>query len=112
LFQIDTQGDEKCKGFYFWFLGQVIISFLVRKRFSSKNLTSAKILAQRSAVPAVLSRTTAKSDTPKRKRVTQAEKDRLLRMAKKPRKGPFGVIIDDSEDKWAGAAAAQGTFLL
>ncbi|KAF5372580.1 hypothetical protein D9758_005148 [Tetrapyrgos nigripes] len=91
LFQIDTQGDEK-----------------LRKRFSSSNLTAAKILAQRSAVPAVLSRVTAKSDTPKRKRVTEAEKDRLLRMAKRPRRGPFGAVIDDSEDKWAGAAAAQG----
>ncbi|THU84565.1 P60-like protein [Dendrothele bispora CBS 962.96] len=96
LFEIDTKGDEK-----------------VRKRFSTSSLTSAKILAQRSAVPAVFSRTTttasfSKGDTPKRKRVTQAEKDRLLRIAKRPRKGPFGVILDESEDKWAGAAAAQG----
>ncbi|THU84557.1 P60-like protein [Dendrothele bispora CBS 962.96] len=86
-------------------------NFLVRKRFSTSSLTSAKILAQRSAVPAVFSRTTtasfSKGDTPKRKRVTQAEKDRLLRIAKRPRKGPFGVILDESEDKWAGAAAAQ-----
>jgi len=83
---------------------------LVRKKFSASSLTSAKIIGQRSAVPAVFSRTTAKSDTPKRKRVTQAEKDRLLRIAKRPRKGPFGIILDESEDKWAGAAASQGAF--
>ena len=32
-------------------------------------------------------------------RLTPAEKDRLLRMAKRPRKGPFNSVLDPSEYK-------------
>ncbi|KAG6828135.1 hypothetical protein H0H92_009089 [Tricholoma furcatifolium] len=82
LFQIDVQGDAQ-----------------VRKslnRFSSSQLTSAKILAQRSAVPAVFSRTT--SAPQKRKSlVNHEEKDRLLRIGKRPRKGPLNSVIDPTE---------------
>ncbi|KAF9556091.1 P60-like protein [Agrocybe pediades] len=78
LFFTDTKGDEQ-----------------VRKRFSTSQLTSAKILAQRSAVPAVFSRTTS-SETGKRK-LSHEEKERLRRIAKKPRKGPFNSILDPSE---------------
>ncbi|KAK7044201.1 hypothetical protein VNI00_007921 [Paramarasmius palmivorus] len=90
LFQIDTEGDEN-----------------IRKslpKFSSQ-LTSAKILAQRSAVPAVYSRANSTNSASKRKAVSQADKERLLRQAKKPRKGAFGAIIDEKDDQWGGARA-------
>ena len=65
-------------------------------RYSATQLTSAKILAQRSAVPAVFSRTT--TTTGKRKHgISREEKDRLMRIAKRPRKGPFNSIMDPSE---------------
>ena len=72
-----------------------------RPKFSKELLTSSKILAQRSAVPAVFSRTTA--NPLKRKILTYEEKDRLLRMGKRPRKGPFNAIIDPTE---VGAGSA------
>lgn len=82
LFQIDVKGDAQ-----------------VRKslpRFSTSQLTSTKILAQRSAVPAVLSRPSTASK--KRKSlVTHEEKARLLRISKRPRKGPFNSVIDPTE---------------
>lgn len=62
---------------------------------------SSKILAQRSAVPAVLSRTTP--NPLKRKVLTHSEKDRLLRVGKRPRKGPFNAIMDPTE---VGAGSA------
>ncbi|KAI3613772.1 hypothetical protein WG66_013501 [Moniliophthora roreri] len=88
LFQIDTEGDDN-----------------IRKsltKFSSQ-LTSAKILARRSAVPAVYSRANSTNSASKRRAVSQADKDRLLRQAKKPRKGPFGAVIDEQDDQWGGA---------
>ena len=66
-----------------------------RPKFSKELLTSSKILAQRSAVPAVFSRTT--SNPLKRKTLTYEEKDRLLRMGKRQRKGPFNAIMDPTE---------------
>ncbi|KAF8909788.1 ribosome biogenesis protein Nop53/GLTSCR2, partial [Gymnopilus junonius] len=84
LFQIDTKGDD-----------------VVRKalpRFSTSQLTSTKILSQRSAVPAVISRVTSSSSSGKRKAVlSREEKERLMRIAKKPRKGPFNSILDPTE---------------
>jgi nucleolar protein 53 len=75
-------------------------------RFSAAQLTSSKILAQRSAVPAVFSRTTTTAS--KRKRgLSREEKDRLMRIAKRPRKGPFNSIMDPSE-----YAAGSGTVAL
>ncbi|KAF9461790.1 ribosome biogenesis protein Nop53/GLTSCR2 [Collybia nuda] len=82
LFQIDVKGDNQ-----------------IRKslpKFSKSELTSTKILAQRSAVPAVFSRPTPTSN--KRKSlVSYEEKARLLRIGKRPRKGPFNSIVDPSE---------------
>ena len=67
-------------------------------------MTSTKILEQRSAVPAVFSRPAlaAKGSAPSasKKRVfvlSKEEKERLLRIAKRPKKGPFGAIMDPSE---------------
>ena len=75
-------------------------------RYSSAQLTSAKILSQRSAVPAVFSRTT--TTTGKRKHgLSREEKERLMRIAKRPRKGPFNSIMDPSE-----YAAGSGTVAL
>ncbi|KAF8624610.1 hypothetical protein AX15_005797 [Amanita polypyramis BW_CC] len=82
LFQVDVKGDDKIR------------STLPRR--SSVQLTSLKILSQRSAIPAVLSRTTSG----KRKfGLTREEKDKLLRIAKRLRKGPFNSILDLSEYK-------------
>ncbi|OCH90470.1 tumor suppressor protein Gltscr2 [Obba rivulosa] len=81
LFQIDVKGDEN-----------------VRRslpKFSPSQLTSAKILAQRSAVPAIVSRLTC-SNHGKRK-LTHEEKERLLRIGKRPRKGPFNAVMDPTE---------------
>jgi nucleolar protein 53 len=67
-------------------------------RYSAAQLTSTKILAQRSAVPAVFSRTTTTTIAGKRKLgISREEKDKLMRIAKRPRKGPFNTIIDPSE---------------
>jgi nucleolar protein 53 len=54
-------------------------------------LTSTKILSQRSAVPAVSSRTTKKSP------VSYQQKGKLLQIARRPRRGPFNAIIDPTE---------------
>lgn len=80
LFQIDTVGDEKVR--------QSIPK-------AKRQLTSLKILAERSAVPAVSSR--------KRPYVSKEDRERLLRIAKRPRKGPFNSIIDPTE---SGAGSA------
>lgn len=79
----------------------------VRKRlpkFSFSQLTSAKILAQRSAVPALISRTTSSASL-KRKKMSHDEKDRLLRIGKRPRRGPFSAIMESTE-------AGEGSALL
>ncbi|KIJ64905.1 hypothetical protein HYDPIDRAFT_181653 [Hydnomerulius pinastri MD-312] len=85
LFVVDTKGDAR-----------------VRKtlpRYSKSLLTSTKLLSQRSAVPAVVSRAT---------KVTRADKERLLRIAKRPRKGPFNAVMDPTEFG-AGSAAVDVT---
>ncbi|KAI0088209.1 ribosome biogenesis protein Nop53/GLTSCR2 [Irpex rosettiformis] len=79
LFQVDVIGDEGVRQ------RQPKVSF--------SQLTSAKILAQRSAVPAVTTRATS-SATLKRKKLSHEEKDRLLRIGKRPRRGPFNVVMD------------------
>lgn len=79
LFVVDTKGDEQ-----------------VRKslpRFSRDQLMSAKILARRSAVPAVVSRV-MKAPTA---RLTPAEKERLLRLTKRPFKGPFNSLVSPKQ---------------
>ena len=67
----------------------------VRKRlpkFSPSQLTSLKVLSQRSAVPAVFSRPTSAPSKPTK--LTHEEKGRLLRIGKRTRKGPFNGVID------------------
>ncbi|KAG5735715.1 hypothetical protein E4T56_gene7495, partial [Termitomyces sp. T112] len=83
LFQIDVQGDT-----------QVRKSL---KKFSPALLTSTKILSQRSAVPAVFSRHSSATSNKRRALVSHEEKARLLRIGKRPRKGPFDSIIDPTE---------------
>lgn len=81
LFQVDVKGDAR-----------------VRKslpRFSTSLLSSARILSQRSAVPAVFSRTSV--NPLKRKTLSYEEKGRLLRIGKRPRRGPFNAIMDPTE---------------
>ncbi|RPD61576.1 P60-like protein [Lentinus tigrinus ALCF2SS1-7] len=85
LFQVDVTGDDE-----------------VRKtlpKFSERVLTSTKILSQRSAVPAVFSRTTdsAAKAGAKRKAVTHDEKTRLLKMGKRLRRGPFDAFVDPDQ---------------
>ncbi|KZT64456.1 tumor suppressor protein Gltscr2 [Daedalea quercina L-15889] len=88
LFQVDVRGDEHVRR--------------TQPKFSKALLTSTKILAQRSAIPAVFSRTTA--NPLKRKALTYEEKERLLRIGKRPRKGPFNAIVDPTE---MGAGSAM-----
>lgn len=71
----------------------------VRRRLpkvSFSQLSSAKILAQRSAVPAVTTRATSASSL-KHKKLSHEEKERLLRIGKRPRKGPFNAVMDSTE---------------
>lgn len=68
----------------------------LRPRFKSSLLSSARILAQRSAVPAISSRPTSSSSL-KRKHVTREDKERMLRIGKKMRKGPFNAVMDPTE---------------
>jgi len=65
---------------------------------------SSKIISQRSAVPAVISHATK----PPKHKLTPADKERLLRIAKKPRKGPFNAIMDPTEFG-AGSASIDVT---
>ncbi|CAA7263316.1 unnamed protein product [Cyclocybe aegerita] len=82
LFQIDLKGDDKIRH--------------TLPRFSTSQLTSSKILAQRSAVPAVVSRVTSSSKK-RKSTVSREDKEKLLRITKRPRKGPFNAIMDPSE---------------
>ncbi|KAK7031589.1 ribosome biogenesis protein NOP53 [Favolaschia claudopus] len=85
LFVIDVKGDDK-----------------IRKalpKFKTTELTSTKILSQRSAVPAVVSR---KRKSP----LSSEDKNRLLRISKRPRKGPFNSVVDPTE-LGAGSATME-----
>ena len=97
------KGDERgmfCKLIHFGWFDLIPPRSAVRKslrpRFSSSQLTSARILAQRSAVPAVSSRQSSTSSL-KRKNVTREDKERLLRIGKKMRRGPFNAVMDPTE---------------
>ncbi|KAI5984074.1 P60-like protein [Pisolithus albus] len=79
LFVVDTRGDEQLRRSL--------------PKYSKAQLTSTKIISSRSAVPAVTSRTRA----PKKSKLTPAEKSRLLRLAHRPRKGPFNAVMDPTE---------------
>jgi nucleolar protein 53 len=61
--------------------------------YSKLQLTSAKILSQRSTVPAVVSRATK----PFSANISRADKERLLRIAKRPQKGPLNAFMDPTK---------------
>ncbi|KIK91165.1 hypothetical protein PAXRUDRAFT_643726 [Paxillus rubicundulus Ve08.2h10] len=86
LFVVDTKGDEQVRR--------------CLPRYSRSQLTATKILSQRSAVPAVISRATK----PPQPKISRADKDRLLRIARRPRRGPFNAVMDPTEFG-AGSAA-------
>jgi nucleolar protein 53 len=73
-------------------------------RYSAARLTSAKILAERSAVPPVFSRTTTTTTGKRKPALSREDKEKLMRIAKRPRKGPFNSIMDPSQ-----YAAGSGT---
>ncbi|KAF8153315.1 ribosome biogenesis protein Nop53/GLTSCR2 [Crassisporium funariophilum] len=83
LFQIDVKGDDKIRH--------------TLPRYSAAQLTSTKILAQRSAVPAIFSRPSTAVVSKRKPGLSNDEKDRLMRIAKRPRKGPFNSVLDPSE---------------
>lgn len=73
--------------------------YIVRRVIRSspaKQLTSTKILAQRSAVPAVISRTLPSSKHENRAKLSQKEKTRLFRITKRHRSGPFNTAEDST----------------
>ncbi|KAF8893071.1 P60-like protein [Infundibulicybe gibba] len=80
LFEIDVTGDDR--------------------------INIDKILSQRSAVPAVFSRTNSTTSSKRKSTLSHEDKARLLRIAKKPRKGPFNSILDPSEHA-SGASAVE-----
>ncbi|KAH9077722.1 tumor suppressor protein Gltscr2 [Lactarius deliciosus] len=85
LFVVDTKGDDK-----------------VRKslpRFSRASLKSHQIITHRSAVPAVHAR-------PRKSLVSARDKERLLRIARKDRRGPLNSIVDPSQPG-AGSALLE-----
>jgi nucleolar protein 53 len=72
---------------------------IVRKalpKFNPKSLTSVRMLAQRSAVPAVSSRA-APVSAPSKRKLSYAEKERLLRVGKRARRGPLDSYQDETE---------------
>ncbi|KAI0033005.1 ribosome biogenesis protein Nop53/GLTSCR2 [Vararia minispora EC-137] len=82
LFVVDTTGDDKIRR--------------LLPKFSTRSLTAHKILSQRSAVPAVFSRPTSTASTSSNKRpghVTRKEKERLLKIARKDRRGPLNSYV-------------------
>ncbi|KAI0332212.1 P60-like protein [Cubamyces sp. BRFM 1775] len=83
LFQVDVQGDDEVRR--------------TLPKFSERVLTSTKILSERSAVPAVFSRTASSAKVEKRKAVSHEDKSRLLRMSKRLRKGPFNAYMDPDQ---------------
>ncbi|KAG7439418.1 P60-like protein, partial [Guyanagaster necrorhizus] len=81
LFFVDLAGDDQVRK-------------SIPKSLASQT-TAAKILAQRSAVPAVFSRAT--SSGKRKAAVTREEKEWMLRIVKRPRQGPFNSIVDPTE---------------
>ncbi|KAI0319739.1 P60-like protein [Amylostereum chailletii] len=80
IFVVDRQGDDKIRRHL--------------PKFSARQLTAHKILSQRSAVPAVFSRPTASA---KKSTMTRKEKDRLLQLGRRTRKGPFNGVVDHDQ---------------
>jgi len=108
LFTVDTKGDDKgtrsLTSAYHEMSHVFSFLFSVRKslpRFSRTALRSHQIISQRSAVPAVHAR-------PRKSLVSSREKERLLRIARKDRRGPLNSIVDPSEPG-AGSALLEVT---
>lgn len=99
LFVVDTKGDDRGKFLQEVSAENLYENYIVRKalpRYSKAELTATKILSQRSAIPAVFSRPT-KDSASSRSKISRADKERLLRIAKRPRKGPFNAVMDHTE---------------
>lgn len=102
LFQVDLKGDDQStssipvkKNSFRAPLKKHLLQVRKSFRYSNSKLTSAKILAQRSAVPAVISRlSAAKKPKPI---LTREDKERLFRIAKRLRKGPLNSVMDPTE---------------
>ena len=80
----------------------IILYLSVRKslpRFSRASLRSHQIITHRSAVPAVHAR-------PRKSLVSARDKERLLRIARKDRRGPLNSIVDPSQPG-AGSALLE-----
>ncbi|KAI9513523.1 tumor suppressor protein Gltscr2 [Russula earlei] len=84
LFIVDTKGDDK---------GMKLSTP------TTKYLMSHQIISQRSAVPAVHGR-------PRKSPVRPRDKERLLRIARKDRRGPLNSIVDPSQPG-AGSALLE-----
>ncbi|KAI0041261.1 P60-like protein [Auriscalpium vulgare] len=80
LFVVDSKGDDAVRK--------------VLPKFSRTLLSSHKTLTQRSAVPAVYSRSSRPAPAIS---VTRKEKDRLLRIGRKDRKGPLNSLVDPTQ---------------
>ncbi|EGO04468.1 hypothetical protein SERLA73DRAFT_44469 [Serpula lacrymans var. lacrymans S7.3] len=79
LFQVDVKGEER-----------VHKSLL----YSKSQLTSTKILSQRSAVPAVFAHSSSAKRSKSGFALTPEDISQLLRVAKRPRKGAFTAVMD------------------
>ncbi|TFK32719.1 ribosome biogenesis protein Nop53/GLTSCR2 [Crucibulum laeve] len=90
LFAIDVTGDEQIRN--------------KLPRYSKTLLSSTRILAERSAVPAVFSRPS--TATKRKAALSYEEKDRLRKIAKRPRKGPFNAVMHPTEFA-AGSAVIE-----
>lgn len=77
-------------------------------KYDRSQLMSTKILAQRSAIPPVLSRPLSDDSKRPRSKITHDEKGRLLRIGKRNVKGPFNALVDPTE-LGAGSALFEPT---
>lgn len=89
-----------------WLTRLSLPSCLIVQRLKppKKLLKSQQILAQRSQHPAVFSKPSS-SAPPSKKHLTQEQKDRLRRIARKDVKGPFNAIIANDPTKWGDGSA-------
>lgn len=92
LFKIDVEGDKN--------LQRAV------PKFDMSQLRSAKLIAQRSAVPAIFSKPNGVKS--QKTKLTQEEKARLLRIGKRKVKGPFNSYVDPTQ-LGAGSALLETT---
>ncbi|CED82173.1 Cellular protein (glioma tumor suppressor candidate region gene 2) [Phaffia rhodozyma] len=72
-----------------------------------KLLHYQKVLLQRSSHPAVYSRPSS-SAPPAKKKMTREQKERLLRIARKDIRGPFGALVERDPSRWGEGSALFG----